>query len=128
MCHLQQDHFGKPGRTSYHNKEWAGMMEAIGLIPSDTGAPGGKQTGQKVSHYIAGGGRFDKACRELIEQGFTVRYVELWGDPEKRKKKAASKTKYTCPGCGLNAWGKPEINLVCGDCDERMEADEEAGA
>jgi transcription elongation factor Elf1 len=56
-----------------------------------------------------------------------VRYVELWSDPEKRKKKAASKTKYTCPGCGLNAWGKPAINLVCGDCDERMEADETDG-
>ena len=36
------------------------MMGAIGLIPSDTGAPGGKQTGQKVSHYIAGGGRFER--------------------------------------------------------------------
>jgi len=108
MAHLWQAHFGKPGRTSYHNKQWAGMMEAIGLIPSDTGAPGGKQTGQKVSHYIAGGGPFDKACRALIEQGFVVRYVELWSDPEARRKKAASKTKYTCLSCGLNAWGKPD--------------------
>jgi transcription elongation factor Elf1 len=45
--------------------------------------------------------------------------------------KAASKTKYTCPGCGLNAWAKPEVNLVCGDCGETMEpetadAEEEA--
>jgi predicted SprT family Zn-dependent metalloprotease len=123
MCHLQQEHFGKPSRKAYHNKEWAGMMDAIGLIPSDTGAPGGKQTGQKVSHYIAGGGPFDRACRELIEQGFAVRYVELWSDEQARKKKAASKTKYTCPACGLNAWGKPDLNLVCGDCDERMEAE-----
>jgi hypothetical protein len=22
MCHLEQEHFGKPGRTSYHNREW----------------------------------------------------------------------------------------------------------
>jgi transcription elongation factor Elf1 len=58
-----------------------------------------------------------------VKSGFAVRYVELWGDPEKRKKKAASKTKYTCPDCGLNAWGKPEINLVCGDCETRMEAE-----
>jgi predicted SprT family Zn-dependent metalloprotease len=123
MCHLEQDHFGKPGRTSYHNREWAGMMKAIGLMPSATGLPGGKETGQKVSHYIAGGGAFDRACRELMKSGFAVRYVELWSDPEKRKKKAASKTKYTCPGCGLNAWGKPEIHLVCGDCEERMDAE-----
>jgi hypothetical protein len=124
MCHLEQDHFGKPGRTSYHNREWAGMMKAIGLIPSATGLPGGKETGQKVSHYIAPGGPFDVACTELVKTGFAVRYVELWSDPEKRKKKAASKTKYTCPDCGLNAWGKPEIHLVCGDCETRMEADD----
>lgn len=127
MCHLEQHHFGKPSRTAYHNKQWAGMMEAVGLVPSDTGAPGGKTTGQKVSHYIAGGGPFDRACGELVGQGFAVRYVELWSDPEARKKKAASKTKYTCPSCALNAWGKPEINLVCGDCDQRMTAEEGEG-
>ena len=36
MCHLQQHHFGKPSRNGYHNKEWAQMMDAVGLIPSDT--------------------------------------------------------------------------------------------
>ena len=30
--------------------------------------------------------------------------------------KAASKTKYSCPGCGLNAWAKPETTLYCGEC------------
>ena len=35
----------------------------------------------------------------------------------------AAKTKYTCPTCGLNAWSKPDINLVCGDCEERTNAD-----
>lgn len=127
MCHLEQDHFGKPSRKAYHNREWAGMMKAIGLMPSDTGLPGGKETGQKVSHYIEAGGPFDCACAELEKSGFAVRYVELWGDEQARKKKAASKTKYTCPDCGLNAWGKPEIHIVCGDCDERMEADAPEG-
>jgi len=121
MAHLEQHHFGKPSRCGYHNKEWAGLMHAVGLVPSDTGMPGGKETGQKVSHYIAGGGAFDRACSELVRGGFAVRYVELWTDPEARKKKAASKTRYTCPSCGLNAWGKPAINLVCGDCEEPMQ-------
>lgn len=123
MTHLEQHHFGKPSRSGYHNRQWAGLMHAVGLIPSGTGAPGGKETGQQMSHYIAAGGPFDRACADLIQGGFAVRYVELWRDPEARKKKAASKTKYTCPSCGLNAWGKPEIHLVCGECDERMEAD-----
>jgi hypothetical protein len=46
--------------------------------PTDTGAPGGKETGQKVTHYIAPGGPFDVACAELVKSsGFAVRYVEL---------------------------------------------------
>jgi len=125
MAHLRQHHFGKPSRTGYHNKEWAGMMRAVGLIPSDTGAPGGKEVGQKVSHYIEPGGRFAEACAELIGQGFTALYVELWteGDAARRKKKTASKTCYTCPSCGLNAWAKPQVTLICGDCDEALEAE-----
>src|SRR3954453_1289094 len=70
MCHLEQDHFGQPSRKAYHNREWAGMMKAIGLIPSDTGEAGGNETGQKVSHYIETGGPFDHACAELEKSGF----------------------------------------------------------
>ncbi len=128
MAHLQQHHFGTPGRTSYHNKEWARMMRAVGLIPSDTGAPGGREVGQKVSHYIEDGGKFALACAELVSHGFDALYVELWGEGEaaKRKKKTASKTKYTCPACCVNAWAKPQTALICGDCEEPMEADEDA--
>src|SRR6202035_5208413 len=70
MTHLEQHHFGKPSRSSYHNTEWAGMMNAVGLIASDTAAPGGKEIGQKVSNYIESGGEFQRACAQLIEQGF----------------------------------------------------------
>lgn len=36
----------------------------------------------------------------------------------------ASKTRYTCPSCQTNAWAKPDVHLVCGECDERMVAEE----
>jgi hypothetical protein len=94
MCHLEQYHFGEPWRGGYHNKQWAQMMKAVGLIASDTGQPGGRRTGQRVTHYIEDGGVFDRACRELIEAGFAIRYVDLFGDEEARTRKAASKTKY----------------------------------
>ena len=119
MCHLEQHHFGSPSRGGYHNKEWGAMMKAIGLMPSDTAAPGGKETGQRVSHYIAPDGPFATVCAEMIEEGFELHYVEL-GNPKTRKAKAASKTKYTCLKCGLNAWGKPAIHLTCDDCKELM--------
>ena len=51
MCHLWQEDFGKPSRGGYHNRQWADKMVQVGLMPTDTGEPGGKQTGQYVTHY-----------------------------------------------------------------------------
>lgn len=125
MVHLWQHRFGKPPRKAYHDKQWAAKMKGVGLIPSATGVPGGKETGQKMSHYIEEGGRFDKACLQWLNaNGGGVLYHDRAGDEEakaKRKKKAVSKTKYTCPDCDAAAWGKPNLYLICGDCECRME-------
>src|SRR5436305_1416322 len=49
-----------------------------------------------------------------------------FGAAAAKKKKAASKTRYTCPDCQANAWAKPEVHLICGECEQRMVADEPA--
>lgn len=124
MCHLQQDCFGKPTRKGYHDKAWGALMEAIGLIPSSTGAAGGKKTGQKVSHYIEKDGKFDIVVDAFLEAGFDTLLIDLWAKNKlTTKPKAESKTKYLCPSCGLNAWAKPYSTLVCGDCQITMPAD-----
>jgi len=124
MAHLWQHHFGKPSRGGYHNKEWAARMDELGLTPSDTGAPGGKRTGPRVSHYIAPDGPFAREAAALTAKKFAVPYIDRFGEDRAtaKKKKAASKTKYTCAGCGVNAWAKPDTYLVCGDCETAMEA------
>lgn len=128
MCHLWQHHFGKRPRGGYHDRQWAAKMKEIGLIPTSTGQPGGKETGQKVTHIIAEGGPFARACARLLEQHPAILYHDRAGDSEEgekaRKKKAASKTKYTCPSCNTNAWAKPAVNLWCGDCQQPMQAEE----
>jgi predicted SprT family Zn-dependent metalloprotease len=126
MAHLWQHHFGRRPRAGYHNKQWAAKMREIGLIPTDTGEPGGKETGQKVTHVIEPGGRFERSCSAFLATAPANLYHDRAGDEQAvkvRKTKAASKTKYTCPSCGVNAWAKPETNLKCGDCDEAMEAE-----
>jgi predicted SprT family Zn-dependent metalloprotease len=128
MTHVEQHHEGKPSRIGYHNKEWAGLMRRVGLIPTDTGASGGKETGQHVTHYIEPGGAFERACAALMADGYALPFVELWGDEDgkTRKKKAASKSKYTCETCGADAWAKPESLLICGVCFEGDEGGEPA--
>lgn len=127
MCHLWQHHYGTPSRNGYHNKQWAAKMRSVGLIPTDTGQPGGRETGQSVSHIVEERGPFERACARWMHTQTPVLYHDLAGegDAPARKKKAASKTKYSCPVCEQNAWAKPDTNLVCGDCDEVMEPEEQ---
>lgn len=76
MVHHWQDRFGRPSKSNPHNQEWARKMRAVGLEPSSTGLPNGKDTGQSVSHYIQPDGPFIKACRELLAQGFELQWFD----------------------------------------------------
>ncbi len=144
MVHLWQWEFGKPSRNGYHNKQWTAKMEEIGLIPSDTGMKGGNKVGQKMSHYILSGGMYEKAF-DAIPKTFLLPFTSLEGDLlrmviEKRKEGSSTekvkdgrsdiaklyrpgkkRTKYTCHNCGFNVWGKPNLNLNCGDCGGKYE-------
>lgn len=119
MAHLWQWRYGEPSRNGYHNKEWANEMERIGLMPTDTGKEGGKRTGQKVSHYIVEGGDFDRLCSAfLAEHKAELKfYSKNATTSQQTKAKRKSKTKYTC-ACGQNVWGKPDLDIFCGDCGE----------
>jgi predicted SprT family Zn-dependent metalloprotease len=131
MVHLWQHHFGQPSRRGYHNQQWAARMRAVGLIPIALGQPEGTETGQKVHHAIDPAGRFAQAATEFLRGATTLLYQDRQRSAEAertRKAKAASKTKYTCPECGLNAWAKPEAHLLCGDCEEPMQAEPPADA
>lgn len=135
--HQWQQHFGKPGRGRYHNREWADRMEAIGLLPTDTGKAGGKKTGDRMTHIIMPGGRFDVLCAELLNTEYRLAWFDRFppagyslpgGSADEGEDtpaapvvepKTRNKIKYTCSLCGANAWGKPNLRLLCGgeSCD-----------
>jgi hypothetical protein len=118
MVHLWQHHFGKPGRRGYHNKAWAAKMREIGLTPSHSGQPGGKQTGQRMSHYIEPGGWFERLWDRLAESGFVLDYQDRQAmEPVEPKN---LKVRYTCPQCAIHVWGKPDLLIRCESCQERM--------
>jgi len=115
MAHVWQQAKGTPPRRSYHDREWAAKMKEIGLHPSTTGAPGGKETGQSVTHFILPGGKYARAYARLQATGFQLHWQSA-PKGQQAKAKTASKTKYTCPECGQNAWAKQDAMLICGDC------------
>lgn len=175
MCHVWQHHTpAKKCRGGYHDRVWGEKMEEIGLMPSNTGLPGGKKTGQQMTHYIIRGGRFQTAVYDLLKTGFSISWYDKWSqgtvitsktnsdilddwlratgkddselinkltltvnkgnadlgsddddtdgsepviDIRPPIKGTGTRTKFTCPDCGLNAWAKPAASLICGDCD-----------
>lgn len=139
MVHAWQFHHGKPGRRGYHNKEWANKMEAIGLMPSSTGKPGGARTGEKMADYAIPGGLFMAATDELLTQDFKISWLDRFppmprapiadtGDDDNEDDNddlgdhiaaptpgnRSNRVKYRCPTCGAQAWGKPSLRLLCG--------------
>lgn len=129
MVHLWQFHHGEPPRRCYHDREWAAKMEQVGLMPSDTGLPGGKRTGQHMTHFIIEGGAFDLACRDLLATGWQLQ----WEQPARQtpapggskgatggESPKATRRKFTCANCKLTAQAKPTARLVCGECQVEM--------
>ena len=119
MCHLWQHHFGKPSRSGYHNRQWAQKMESVGLIPSDTGEEGGKQTGQNMTHYIEDGGAYVKAYSSWRSKGS----ISWAAHPAVAKPSTArNKTRYEC-SCEPPSvvYGKPELRLKCLDCGKTLQ-------
>jgi predicted SprT family Zn-dependent metalloprotease len=129
MTHLWQAHFGKPSRSSYHNKEWGKKMKEVGLYPSSTGQPDGKETGQQMSHYTIENGPFDLAASSLLSDGFRLAWGELMSRVKKKHPDLdgedddrTNRVKYTCPQCSVNVWGKPNLSVFCGVCKVQFKA------
>ena len=115
MTHVWQHQFGKPSSRGYHNREWATKMKAIGLQPSNTGAVGGKQTGQQMTHYVISGGPFQRAFQKLAATGWRLN-LESAHRPGPEGGRGKDKDTFTCAVCGQNVWGKPDTGAVCLPC------------
>jgi len=120
MCHLEQETFGSPPSRGYHDRQFADLMKRVGLQPSNTGALGGKEVGQKMSDYPIPEGAFLKACDELAKTGFRLNLESA----RRPGSKAApnSKTRFHCGQCGANAWGKRDLKISCTPCGVPMPA------
>lgn len=143
MVHAWQFYYGTPSKKTYHNKEWAEKMEAIGLMPSSTGKPRGKKVGQKMSDYPIKDGLFLKTTEALMNENIfeglffevnpvmidsinveeplfdQIKDLTLVEEQIGEKKPNKNKVKYSC-GCS-NIWGKPDLNITCNICGEIFE-------
>lgn len=116
MCHLWI-YLNVHQKTTYHCKAWADQMITVGLQPSDTGEPGGKTTGKRMSDYVIVGGAFEKAFKKIPKE---ILLLINRLPSEKAGSKKNTKLKYICHGCDQVAWGKEGLNIGCIDCNEQL--------
>lgn len=133
MCHQWRHDFGKLNRKGgrgaggYHDVVWSQKMEAVGLMPSDTGAPGGRRIGFQMTHYIIERGPFERACREMLADGHSINWrdalfrcapatVVTAGAEPPATNSRNTRTRFVCPDCDLKAWAKASARLSCVDC------------
>lgn len=138
QLHVWQQHHGQPGRGRYHNRQFAEASKRLGLHPSDTGEPGGKETGDAMSHYIVEGGPFERFARGMIDRGFRPAWTEappprdrsIDGADEEQDtaSKAGKRVRYVCPHPHaderedqLKAWARDGAELKCARHDVTME-------
>jgi predicted SprT family Zn-dependent metalloprotease len=114
MTHLWQYHFGDPGRGRYHNKEWSNKMESIGLMPSSTGRPGGKRTGDQIADYAIEGGAFLSACRELLTNEFKLTWYDRFPPS------AVARSGQNSFACQLNGLPESGTNIILEDEGSQM--------
>ena len=129
LVHEQSHHFqylhGNPGRGRYHNREFAQLMEYVGLMCSATGLPGGKKTGESMSHYIIPGGRFEQAYSAMPEE-YLIPFKTLYYSASLQNTNGSisesrydkNKVKFMCPNCRCAAWGKPTLHISCNNCNK----------
>lgn len=118
MVHFWQRDHGEQHTNVAHNKEWADKMESLGLMPSSTGAPGGKRTGRRVTHYVISGGRFERATRELLATGYKL---TVSGTPKCKPLTKPYRTTFRCPSCRDTVLAKPTVQLACRKCSVAFE-------
>lgn len=129
MCHHFQHTYKNPGKRGYHNLEFSRIMFGVGLMCSNTGAPGGKITGRHMADYVIPGGKFDQAFDQIPKEcllqftateAFDIKapIEQLPMNNSDAEKKI--KIKYSCSIHNVNVWGKPGLYILCGYCKKQM--------
>jgi hypothetical protein len=115
QCHVLQAARGTAPKRAYHNRDFADQMERRGLCTSNTGMPGGKRTGAKMSHFIIPGAAFERSYDRLRATGWRLNIQSApYAGPLGGKK---NKVKFSCPRCrNQSVWGRPGSAILCKPC------------
>ncbi len=101
-------------QQGYYTAAFYDAMWAIGLPCSSDGTPTGKRTGYSMKHWIASGGKFANAIKDIPQDYFP------WSGDKRRPATGKKPLMYGCPSCGLKIkTGRPMSGIcITENCNE----------
>lgn len=119
QCHLYQFIYGEPSRRGYHNWDFAKIMENVGLRTTVTGEWNSRRVGQKMTHLVIEGDKFEKIAGAFLLNGNKF-YWNSVVETKEAKERKKTREKFTCPSCLQSAQAKKTAKLMCGVCEVHM--------
>lgn len=116
ICHLYayQNKIKDCSRSgNYHNKQYKTIAEAHGLIVNKSSKGGWNITALT-----------DKAKAIITPYIDNLQALKRISPIKITAIKNSSTRKYICPTCNMTVRATKEVNIVCGDCNEKMVLDE----
>lgn len=106
MVHLFQDHVGRPSERNYHSEEFHARMAEYGIRTEGV-------TGRHVGYTS---GRWQAWLVE--NEDLRLEQYKLPGMDRRASRKVQ---KWACPTCGVSVRSRRRLNLLCIDCDVKLE-------
>ena len=113
MLHLVQEKERTASPRGYHNKRFAELSDKIDLPATVTGLPGGKNTGQYMSHYCIPNGISDNSINIFPTDNIEFELIPVIESNQNSGK--SSWIKYKCP-CGNIVKARPNTMNVSFNC------------
>src|SRR5262249_20297831 len=85
--------------------------------------PGGRRQGNRPTHVALHHPPrpLRQGLTKLVKNGWKLN-LQSAHQPGQNRRPNGSNAKFTCGKCGRNAWGKPDLAIVCKPCRVDMEA------
>ena len=97
-------------------------MKEIRLEPPRPANPEARKPARASRITSSTEGPYATAYAKLAATGLRLDWQSAPAGQQAKAKKA-SKTKFSCPECGQNAWAKPDAQFLCSDCYEDGQGD-----
>lgn len=123
IYHLQNNIQDTSRGGTYHNKKFKAKAESVGLVIEYDSRIGFSVTSpsEALTDYIIAQGWSDILMNRSEVLRISTGEGAASSGEDAPAKRPSSTRKYICPSCGMSVRATKTVNILCGDCNVKME-------